>query len=705
MFSSTGLFRSIICPEGGRCRIPNCIFSHPKVVKADEPQELVAPIATNTTVEPTRGVDSSMRKRRRLDDDAFTVSQVNMNVLSPPTTAFTGALNAHNPRKLGTESLGAANTSPGAQDLRSVKKQVSPPPPRANKRGRLQTEHAGEKRPVVETLNPRLVPNTPVGHGTRLVYLVKLHELMAALNDKLCKSEDPEDTALCVTHADLIKMSLDEEEKLARGNPQVYSNLIRLRMVAYKKMQPDEWRLHRRQQIASNSTIPQVPTDPSPTPVLDTGLSPADELLFLPSLVTKQDGLDRHGYITSPPTPAEIASARAGVETSANWEACDRCQTRFQVFPDRREDGALTSGGKCTYHHGKRIRPTREKADAIKGHKESTWDCCNEPVGTAGCTVAETHVFKISDPKRLAAVMPFEWTPENPVLEALPIGDSRRPGAVTFDCEMCYTVRGFELVRLTAVAWPTGVPIIDVLVRPLGAVIDLNSRFSGVFPEQLAGALPHIFDAPSPPLATASPPPPALAPYGNPSGTITPPAPLRIVESPQAARNLLWSFLTPSTPLIGHAIENDLNIIRICHPTIIDTIILYPSPRGPLPMRLGLRVLTKRELDRDIQTGGAAGHSSLEDARATGDLVRLRIGRDWKRMKVEGWTITDGRLCGPQTNDSKGTVAGEAQHSRKRSRTLRFATDGAGDDDTASETEEDKKERGATEGGLQARKC
>jgi hypothetical protein len=196
---------------------------------------------------------------------------------------------------------------------------------------------------------------------------------------------------------------------------------------------------------------------------------------------------------------------------------------------------------------------------------------------------------------------------------------------------MGYTAFGLELIRITAISWPEHEALLDVLVRPLGTIIELNSRFSGVWPEHFASAIPY---------ADWHPP----SEFQDPGAT---PPPLPIVDSPQKARELLCSFLTPSTPLIGHAIENDLNATRLCHPNIIDTMLLYPHPRG-LPLRYGLKMLTKKYLERDIQMGGDRGHDSMEDAVATGDLVRVRVARQWREMQSKGWKFESGELVGPQ---------------------------------------------------------
>jgi hypothetical protein len=52
-------------------------------------------------------------------------------------------------------------------------------------------------------------------------------------------------------------------------------------------------------------------------------------------------------------------------------------------------------------------------------------------------------------------------------------------------------------------------------------------------------------------------------------------------------------------------------------------------------------------LNRAIQTGGAQGHDSREDAVATGDLVRVKVGEKWKQMRATGWKLVDGEIVPP----------------------------------------------------------
>ncbi|KAG7009925.1 RNA exonuclease 3 [Physcia stellaris] len=426
-----------------------------------------------------------------------------------------------------------------------------------------------------------------------------MHEHMSRLNELVKESDDTSKAALELSPQELIRTALNEEEKAAKKNPSVYANVLKLRIVALKKMEMPAWKAERLKLIESEigKAIPPKSKDPNP---LETGLSSIEEIAILPKLAAKPDGLAKHGYVTTQISEAQIQLARDGVESSNNWETCDRCHTRFQVFPSRRaEDGALTTGGSCTHHPSKARRPPpKDKAD--KSDRQSLYLCCNEVVGrSAGCTTAPTHVFKVSEAKRLALILPFEATPENDGLEG-------KRTAVCFDCEMGYTTYGMELIRLTATSWPSGSVLLDTLVRPLGVVLDLNSRYSGVWPDDFTSALPSDTSLPS---HTAD---------GE-------RAPLPIASSPAVARSLLFNLISPTMPLIGHALENDLNATRIIHPCIVDTCLLFPHVRG-LPMRHGLKHLMKKYLDKDIQINDEGkGHDSAEDARSAGELVRVKI--------------------------------------------------------------------------------
>ena len=574
MFSSIGLFKHVACPEHPHCSLSNCIFAHRSASEA-------VPATISSPEERSGEVDVDLngpRKKRRLNLPVIAPRDI-----SPPR------------RRLQTKAVENVSASLDKPSSGPTLKITSPP-----------------AKTVQVTLNPKMIQHPPAAHGVRIQLITMIHEQMVRLNEEV---QSQSQNALRLSPQELIVEALEEEENIAKQNPAVYLNIVKLRITKLKKMKFAEWKEERLKQIAKRAPVELIAKTERSPKIVETGLSSSQEIAFLSRLLAKQGDLAKHGYVPHAVRDEEIAQARSGVEAAQGWEQCDRCKTRFQVFPGRREeDGALTSGGTCTYHPAKPRRPqAKDKAD--KGHKEAVYACCNETVGeSAGCTQATTHVFKISEPKRLALIMPFKETPPKLLTPGPNI-------AVCFDCEMGYTTLGLELIRLTATAWPNGEEILDVLVRPLGEVLDLNSRFSGVWPKDYANALPYEC------LSTDEKPP--LKDSGQ---------RLRIVESPTVARDLLFEHLTPETPLIGHALDNDLNATRIIHPSIVDTVLLFPHPRG-LPLRFGLKALMKNHLDRDVQMGGDQGHDSKEDARAAGDLVRLKVSEMWKSMKRDGWTV------------------------------------------------------------------
>jgi RNA exonuclease 1 len=107
----------------------------------------------------------------------------------------------------------------------------------------------------------------------------------------------------------------------------------------------------------------------------------------------------------------------------------------------------------------------------------------------------------------------------------------------------------------------------------------------------------------------------------------------------------LLDILDARTILIGHSLNSDLTALKLTHPFIIDTAILYPHPRGP-PLKSALKWLAQKYLNREIQkghgtTGPGAGHDSIEDARTCLDLVKQKCekGKEWGTNDMQGENI------------------------------------------------------------------
>ncbi|KAK4691733.1 RNA exonuclease, partial [Lecanoromycetidae sp. Uapishka_2] len=158
---------------------------------------------------------------------------------------------------------------------------------------------------------------------------------------------------------------------------------------------------------------------------------------------------------------------------------------------------------------------------------------------------------------------------------------------LAMDCEMC-KVQGDEtaLTRISLVNWD-GEIVMDELVMPDKPIADYLTLYSGITPEKLRN----------------------------------------IRTTLQDIQDLLVKTITPKHILVGHSLNSDLTALKLTHPFIIDTSILYPHPRGP-PMKSSLKWLAQKYLNREIQKGhGTVGHDSIEDAKACLDLVKLKCER------------------------------------------------------------------------------
>ncbi|KAJ5538636.1 hypothetical protein N7494_008115 [Penicillium frequentans] len=195
-------------------------------------------------------------------------------------------------------------------------------------------------------------------------------------------------------------------------------------------------------------------------------------------------------------------------------------------------------------------------------------------------------------------------------LDTLPIASRAHPKreAIVMDCEMVSLSGGRpELAFVTALDFLTGEILINHYVQPRGEVISWNTRYSGVTRQAMNEA-----------MRTGKG--------------------LRWEE----ARDRLRNFADSDTVLIGHALYNDLNVLRFTHLRIVDSSILtcdavfpdHPVEKS-VPRIWGLKTLTKELLGYAIQ-GSKLGHCALEDTRATRELVMLCL-EDPK--KVQHWGI------------------------------------------------------------------
>jgi hypothetical protein len=264
------------------------------------------------------------------------------------------------------------------------------------------------------------------------------------------------------------------------------------------------------------------------------------------ALVHSVSILERNGYVVKVP---DITDEYRSVEI------CNRCQENFEMKD-------ITDKTKCAFHERKRYVHNNNRH----------WECCDQIIGESqGCKTADHHVFKAKTGTDLQKLIPFVESPEPKVK-----GGTKK--IIGLDCEMGYTTKGLELLRLTVLDFYTGKSLFDEVIKPYGIVLDLNTQWSGVssIPED-SMTLAELNDV------------------------------------------LFNSLIDKETIIIGHGLENDLNTLRLIHHNVVDTSILYPKG---LSNKFSLKDLSFDLLDRKIQSGE---HSSEEDSLAAIDIVKAHI--------------------------------------------------------------------------------
>lgn len=171
-------------------------------------------------------------------------------------------------------------------------------------------------------------------------------------------------------------------------------------------------------------------------------------------------------------------------------------------------------------------------------------------------------------------------------------GNTTRRKVLVLDCEMVGVCEGQkELAFLAVVDLLTGDVLINNFVHPTNTVRDWCTRSSGITSASMKAAVKDNLALPG----------------------------------WKAAREMLFEHMDRNTILVGHALHNDLKVLGVVHPTIIDTAILtadavYRPLERPFRRTWGLKTLANDLLGLKIQAG-THGHSALEDAMATGQVL------------------------------------------------------------------------------------
>jgi RNA exonuclease 1 len=385
MFTSKGLFSEVVCPYPSTCVLPTCIFKHPDTT-------ISVPDTTISSQEPVglaNGQDGQRKRQKVVDENERPHrTESELSVGSTSTGEHKGSLKSSSDEKPKRKGLAATReisppplrrkpfdgTSlpqqpPAAQNVKAISTPTTP---------KVQVAKTLVKTSLKEEgLNPRALKiPAPASHDMRFRLLRALHEQFSRLNSELARDASDKEEALVLSDQALITKALDIEEDAA-ATPSIYSNIVKNKILVYKRMSVKQWVDERAEEVAQAkakeaTSISDTPTAKTtgPPKVIDTGLNAHEELTLLHRLYTPITGLTTHGYVASIPTEKEIESARQGVrdgKSATDARVASKCsliEERKMVPLHPAENAFITSAS----HTGKNAQPLTRRPN----EKENT---------------------------------------------------------------------------------------------------------------------------------------------------------------------------------------------------------------------------------------------------------------------------------------------------------------------------------------------
>lgn len=251
-----------------------------------------------------------------------------------------------------------------------------------------------------------------------------------------------------------------------------------------------------------------------------------------------------------------LGSLTMSKESTGVERTCVRCNTGFFIT----ENEYLTKE-RCNYHWG-RIQ-------------QAHFSCCKKTPGSIGCTSSKLHVWNGTVAGINEPLEGFKSTKSSK--------KEKKRNVYALDCEMCYTVKGLELCKVTILGFD-GTIVYDHFVKPDNEVIDYNTRYSGVTENEVNSPKSKTFS--------------------------------------EVQKDLL-NLVTEDSILVGHGLDNDLRVLKLLHSKIVDTALIFPHERG-FPFRYSLKYLMSTHLQKQIQTS-TVGHDPYEDAFSCLELINFKI--------------------------------------------------------------------------------
>uniref|UniRef100_A0A1B6EF18 Exonuclease domain-containing protein n=1 Tax=Clastoptera arizonana TaxID=38151 RepID=A0A1B6EF18_9HEMI len=152
------------------------------------------------------------------------------------------------------------------------------------------------------------------------------------------------------------------------------------------------------------------------------------------------------------------------------------------------------------------------------------------------------------------------------------------------DCEMCQTIDGNELTRISIVNEDHQV-VYETLVKPYNKIRNYLTQFSGITPAMLKNVTKRL----------------------------------------EHVQQDLRALLPPDVILVGQSLNNDLHALKMMHPYVIDTSVIF-NLSGERHRKSKLSLLSNVFLNELIQQG-THGHDSVEDSMASLKLVQLKLSK------------------------------------------------------------------------------
>jgi DNA polymerase III epsilon subunit-like protein len=215
--------------------------------------------------------------------------------------------------------------------------------------------------------------------------------------------------------------------------------------------------------------------------------------------------------------------------------------------------------------------------------------------------------------------------------------------AVALDCEMAGVTGGAgEAILLCVTDYVTGAVLINQYVCPNEPITQIRSSIHGISKGILEDAIQQG----------------------------------QTLWGWEGARSELWKYIDSNTIIVGHALEHDLDALRMIHPRIVDSGILSRKAVGIHRIRWGLQTLCSELVNIGIRKNKGAIHDCLEDVWATREVVlfcttkkeafqtwgeakrveELRLEKERERIRQEKQSRNNVVTAGSDSDDEREEV-------------------------------------------------